>query len=1027
MRRSFGSPLHRAALLAAIVASLAASAAGAQSQATTGIIRGTVSDPNGGAVANATIQLRETRTGFQRSITTNASGVFVASLLPLGTYELTARAVGFNETRRTGVTVLVGATVELALALTPIELPAVTVEAEKPVIDVTRVESATRFSEEAVRNTPNNGRNFLDLTTLTPGVAIVQGPDGDEITVAGQRGIHNNVSVDGADFNNPFFGEQRGGQRPAFTFNLDAVQEMVVLNGGAPAEFGRSSSGFVNVITKSGTNTLHGTAHYFGKFDALSGDYSAPTGGLPTLAPDFSQSQFGFTLGGPIVRDRAFFFLAYDQQIYDEVKYAGQTRGDPALVAWMDTAYNGALLNDYRALERSNDARAFLGKLDFRLGAQNRLSLKYNYTWAEQANGTFDVPVWGVSSNAIEKDDSHAINGALTSYLSSAVSNEFRFQWSRENRPRPYGGARSDLLADPNPTGDGGARPFPDTAMDFANGYRFGMPFFIPVEYYDTRIQILDNISLVRGNHFFKLGVEYNKVNSVQTFIGFANSRYIFASVDGFLNYAADSTYVTCSGGGTGTNYTCPVGETITGPVLLYLQQAGVDQDVIASGTQDIGQTDLAVYLQDSWKPSPQLTVNYGLRWEAALQPDPITPPSDVFFAPFIGQTVTNGTGTYAFPSDGTIPSDKSMWQPRLGITYDPRGDGRQVFRGSAGLYYARIPALNVASSRSTNGSNGFTYFRNSELTGVLGPVPGYGSLLPDNVPADAVFYPDVFVFDKNFQNPRTLNATVGYDRQLSGTIGASITYTYAQTDNLTRFINRNHSVFGSPWSTGLAPGGTNGITTLTTVESSAKSRFHGVTLGVRRVLDPDFQFEMNYTLSWDKSDDDNERDPFTFRYARPDNLAPEYNWSDRDQRHRFNGWFNWRAIGSAMINGRVSYASAQPVSASCGPSPFSPFAPPAGERATSAADRNCADGSVLTRNTLRKDNQFFSLDLGLTYPINLGARGRLEGMIQVFNVTGSENFKDPAYGGLLFNFDGTIAAGYGDPRQAQVGLRWVF
>jgi hypothetical protein len=516
----------------------------------------------------------------------------------------------------------------------------------------------------------------------------------------------------------------------------------------------------------------------------------------------------------------------------------------------------------------------------------------------------------------------------------------------------------------------------------------------------------------------------------VQTFIGFANSRYIFSSVSGFLSFSADSTFVTCSGGGTGTNYTCPVGETITGPVLLYLQQAGVDQSVIASGTQEIPQTDIGVFIQDSWRPNSRLTVNYGLRWEGELQPDPITPPSQVFYSDFIGQTVTNATGSYTFPSDGTIPSDKSMWQPRLGITYDPRGDGRQVFRGTAGLYYARIPALNMASSRSTNGSNGFTYFRNSALTGVLGPVPSYGALLPDNVPANAVFFPDVFVFDKDFQNPRTLNVTVAYDRQLGADFGASISYTYAQTDNLTRFVNRNDAVFGSPWSSGLAPGGTNGITTLTTVESSAKSRFHGVTVGLRRVLDPDLQFGANYTLSWDKSDDDNERDPFTFRYARPDRFDKEYNWSDRDQRHRANGWFVWRVLGPALVNGRVSYASAQPVSMSCGPSERSPFAPAYGERAASAADRNCgavAADSVLTRNTLRKDNQYFSLDLGVTYPINLGARGRLEAILQVFNVTGSENFKDPAYGGLLFNFDGTIAAGYGDPRQAQLGARWVF
>ena len=121
---------------------------------------------------------------------------------------------------------------------------------------------------------PNNGRNIFNYTTLTPNVAIVQGPDGDEISIGGQKGIHNNVSVDGADFNNPFFGEQRGGQRPAFTFNLDAVQDFVVVADGANAEFGRSSGGFVNVITKSGTNEFHGSAHYFGKYDALSADFS---------------------------------------------------------------------------------------------------------------------------------------------------------------------------------------------------------------------------------------------------------------------------------------------------------------------------------------------------------------------------------------------------------------------------------------------------------------------------------------------------------------------------------------------------------------------------------------------------------------------------------------------------------------------------------------------------------------------------------------------------------------------------------
>src|SRR5439155_9294568 len=127
-----------------------------------------------------------------------------------------------------------------------------------------------------------------------------------------------------------------------------------------------------------------------------------------------------------------------------------------------------------------------------------------------------------------------------------------------------------------------------------------------------------------------------------------------------------------------------------------YLQQSGVGSNTVEqAGTQTIPQHELAVFLQDTWKPSSKLTLNYGLRWEAQIEPDPITPPSQVFFAPFIGQTVTNATGTYTFPSDGTIPSDKKMWQPRLGLAYDPQHNGRQVFRLNAGLYYARIPGLN--------------------------------------------------------------------------------------------------------------------------------------------------------------------------------------------------------------------------------------------------------------------------------------------------------------------------------------------
>jgi hypothetical protein len=990
-----------ATILAALAVFAFPSVAGGQSQATTGVIRGVVSDSGGGPVPGATITARNLQTNFQRTVQSNEAGAFAATLLPLGSYELSARRIGYRPETRQGLTVRVGATVDLTLVLArqATELSQVTVTAAQPAIDVSRVEAATQLSDEVVSGLPNNGRNYLNLTLLTPNVALTSGPDGDELSIAGQRGIHNNVSVDGADFNNPFFGEQRGGQRPAFTFNLDAVQEMVVVANGANAEFGRSGGGFVNVITKSGTNTVHGTAHYYGKPGSLASD--AQHAGIRNV-PDFNQQQFGFTLGGPIVRDRFFYFAAYDQQIYSETKQKSRptTSSFALLQTYLDTAFSGALRGDFGPISRTNDANALMVKLDWRVNASSNASLKYNYTNSRQENGTFDVDTWGRSANALEKDYSNAINGNLLSQISSSLSNEFRFQLAREDRPRPYNG----------PMNPATGRPFPDVAIGGENdmSFRFGLPFFIPVKAYDTRIQLLDNISLVRGDHLFKLGAEWNRTEANQTFIGFANGRYIFSSVQGFINYVQQ-----------GPSYTDP-----SGPVLLYLQQAGVGgRSVEEAGTQSIPQHELAAFIQDSWKATPTLTLNYGLRWEAQIEPDPITPPGEVFFAGFIGKRVTNAKGTFEFPSDGRIPSDWKMLQPRFGFAWDAAGDGRSVMRGSTGLYYARIPGLNLASTRSTNGSIGQTMFRNSALTPFLGPPPAFGQLL---TPSGGPDHPDVFVFDKDFRNPRTWSSTFGYEQLLPGMLSnlvASIDATYARTDFLTRFVNRNDSVFANPWSTGLGSGGTNGIGALTVVESSAKSRYTGVTVGLRRIAEGSpVQFQMNYTLSYDKGDDDNERDPFSFRYVRPDRLDREYNWSDRDQRHRFNSWLLLRMPWDIDMNNRVSAYSAQPRSEGCSASNQ-----PTGRPPTFTETRLCPNGTILKRNTIRRDNSFVSWDVRLSKAFPVRGTGQLEAIVEVFNVLNRDNFRDPSAVPSLFNFDGTLRSGLGDPRQVQAGVRYVF
>jgi hypothetical protein len=981
----------------ALAAAMLAPPLHAQSQATTGVIEGIVVDETGSPLPGATITLNNTATNFTQTLVTDARGRFRGVLLPLGPYRVSASLEGFATLVREGLQLAVGQTInlrfEMRLSVTEEEI---VVTADAPLVQTTETTNSVLIDRATIEGIPNNGRNFLEFTRLTPGVALVQGPDGDEITVNGQKGIQNNIMVDGADFNNPFFGEQRGGQRPAFTFNIDAVQEFVVIADGAPAEFGRASAGFVSVVTKSGTNDLGGTAHLFYKDDSLSTEAERADGSREPKF-DFEQTQVGFTLGGPVRRDEVFFFTSLDYQNGDSTKQKDPARIEPRVVdAFAALGSPGENL----PITRTDDAVAGLAKVDYNAADDHLLTLRFSYTDAEQDNGTFDVDSWGASANAVEKDSSWAISGSVISNLSNTVLNEGRFQFAREDRPRPYDG--------PNIAGT--SRPFPDTAFDFGSGYRFGMPFFIPVVYHDSRWQVNDNLSWLRGEHSIKAGVEYNQTSAFQTFIGFANGRFIFGSTDGFLNYVDDPTYVECSDGSTGTGYACPAGTSITGPVLLYLQQAGVgDLTAAEAGTQSIIQHEPAVFIQDTWQPRPNVTIDLGLRWEALIQPDIITPVDEVFYAPFIG-TVSQGQ---EFPSDGSIPTTYDQWQPRFGLSWDPGSDGKTVVRANAGIYYARIPGLALASSRSTDGSRGQTLFRNSELTFVLGPPPPYTELIPEDSVGDP-FLPDVFVFDKDFQNPRTTSAAIALERLLRPNLAALVKYNYAETDHLTRYTNRNDPLLGSPWSTGLPPGGANGINTLTVVESTASSRYHGVTVALEKRAGV-VQFQAFYTYSKDKSDDDNERDPFTFRYARITDLDAEWGYSDRDQRDRFNGWLLWQAPWGVNVNARYSYRSPQPQSITA-----------TGAIAATPQDRINPDGSVTRRNLGRKDNKFSSLDVRLSKVFQVRDL-EIEAIFEGFNVFNGKNLRSPEVTNLIFNFDGTVQSGLGDPRQFQAGVRVVF
>ena len=975
---------NRFGLFAILAAAFLSAVPGfAQSQANTGTIEGNVVDPSGRAVPKADVTITNLGTNFTRMLQTDSDGRFRGLLLPLGPYKVSVKAANFGTSVRQGFDLEVGQSVSLSIALSISQVDQViSVDAEAPIIESNRVEGSTYLNTKSVQDLPNNGRNFLSLVPLTPGVSIVQGPDGDEISINGQKGTNNNISIDGADNNNPFFGEQRGGQRPAFTVSLDAIKEMQVVADSAPAEFGRSSGGFINVVTKSGTNDIHGTAHEYQKWTGLTSRLSDGT-----RLSAFSQEQFGGTAGGAIKKDKLFYFGAYDQQFFTQTKENNPARIDPTLVNFFATKLGDP--GENLGIKRDNNAQAALGKIDWYQSQKNLFTARYNFAHSYQPNGTFDVQQWGRSANATEIDFSNSVSLQLNTTLSPTTLNELRFQFAREDRPRNYVG----------PNLPGQSRPFPDTGIDFASQYRFGEPFFIPTKDHDTRFQFNDNLSLVRGAHSFKLGLEVNRTATTQTFIGFANGRYIFDSVQGFINYVnIGPTYVECSDGSTNNFGKCPSGTSITGPLELYLQFAGVNgTSTNAAGTQTLVQWEPALFAQDKWQIRPNLTISYGLRWDAQVEPQPITPASQVFFAPFIGKP--------GFPSNGTIPSSWKQFQPRLGIVWDPSKKGKTLVRLGGGIYYARTPGLDFASTRSTNGSVGQSIYRDSTFNGFGVTPPAYTQLVPNasNLPPSD---PQVYVTDKNFTNPRTYTWSLNLEQALTSSLKVTTGFTYAKTVHASRFVDRNDPVFGSPWSVGLGSDKTNGIGQLTTLESSSKALYRALTIGMVKQFSSRFQFQMNYQLSEDLADDDNERDPFSYRYAVANNFKPDYGFSDRDERHRFNAFGYYLGPWGIEFSPLISFHSPQP---------------------KSVDNRILPNGYIVKRNTIWKDNTFFALDFRAAKVFRLSERFKLQASVDAFNLTNRANPRHPETTSLLFNFDGTVQSGLGDPRQEQLGLRLLF
>jgi outer membrane receptor protein involved in Fe transport len=546
----------------------------AQSQANTGNIEGRVTDPNGSAVPKVTVTATNIATGLTKTAESDDEGIYRILFLAPGTYKVeTARAQGFGSTSFTNVVVTVGGQTPLDIQL-PIgdaRVEMVDVSAEGQVVETTRTSISSVVNERAIDNLPVNGRNFLDFATLTPSVVRDPTRAGD-LAVGGQKGTLNSLQVDGADNNNTFFGQSFGrtGTRPPYQFSEESVQEFQVNQNGFSAEFGRAGGAVINVVTKSGTNEWHGSAFEFFRDEALNSNTPILTA-RNAKRPKSQINQFGATIGGPIAKDRAFFFFAYDGQrsnipnVVDPPNFFAQPANVRNLLApFLDTYQIG------------RDQDVFMAKTDISLNNSNQLVLRFNqqnFTGNNNENGG-PLSVEEHSGNSIAKTTT--FSGSLITTFTPELINDFRFQFGRDREP---GEANSEVTEARIQTGGG--------------FLQLGRNNFSPRETTIKRAQFIDVVSLTRGKHSWKFGADLNFDRIFNFFPGLFNGQYTFNSYALFASNTPAAFTQNFPGEGT------------------------------SGGTTNPDLNEYGLFVQDDWRISPELTLNLGVRYDLQDLADP--------------------------------------------------------------------------------------------------------------------------------------------------------------------------------------------------------------------------------------------------------------------------------------------------------------------------------------------------------------------------------------------------------------------
>jgi hypothetical protein len=869
-----------------------------------GSINGTITDQKGSVVAGATVTVTQTETGISREVVTTSAGTYAATFLKPGRYEVLISAPGFAKVNRKGLTVLVGQAVDADIVLPVASTQdTVTITGEAPLIDTEKVGTSQEIGQELVSNIPVNGRRYDNFVLLTPNVT----PDGSSglISYRGISSLYNTNLIDGVNNNQAFFAEARGRATGApYVYSSDSIQEFQSASGPYSAELGQAAGGQINAITKSGTNAFHGDLFYFLRYPDLNA--LDPYGKSHNVfsQPVHQQHQFGGSVGGPIKRDKLFFFFTYDGfRKVNPILYistgpfstisasinSGETTYCPSplsaaecLTALDYLQGNVAGVGGYKLqglFPRQWKQDIFFPKLDWQFSQKNRLTAEFNFDTFHLPNGynsASTVANGGVTQNGSADYHERFLIANWTTVLNPTSVNQVLFQWSRDLE-----------TAGANASG-------PSVSINSIASY--GMPNALPRPAFpdEHRWEVGDIYSKSFGRNTLKTGFDLNLVDelAVNLFQGGGIYSYSPGTATGaFTNWVQDVYGV--NGGKHYTSFT------------------QVNDPITHVGKDDAWQKILGAFVDERFKVSQNFQISAGVRYDIQMIPQPPRP---------------NTTSDIATLYTSKIHIAKGNIQPRFGFNWNPHPT--TVLRGGYGIFYGLTQASTYYTIRSENGvfqqqynALPSTSWAPSNL-GVLFTPPGpplaapfSGAVTPVVENTGASLAPlAARGLDPNFSNPYSHSFDLALDQEMPGRIGLTLGYVGNRGMRLPRFVDTNvapatttktydivdsHGVTQQtitvPWYTQRV---TYNTASLLTGFSDMNTWYHSMVVTVKKPMSHGLHVLVNYT--WSKTMDEGEVGGVSGTFngtdvpIDPNNYKAEYSRSDLNMKNRFTGSLVW-------------------------------------------------------------------------------------------------------------------------------------